>query len=282
MRRIVRHTNGVTGRTLLWVVGFAMSVMLMPAFATAIAPPHVVTETDTDACAMCHRAHSSASTIDFEGSDEATYNALIVGVYDGTAGDVLLCYACHGVDQLGSGTDVESSFEATSHHVLAPVGSAYGPSPKRCGHCHDAHGTARDGNDEPFTALLETQDASGTAINSGDAYCSACHGVRDVLPLGRPVLQRVPHRQVGQPVSRARRVAADRSQPRTRPRGRDQDHVLDLPRASRLEQHRVGGGAACTAHTLCGRHSGRTRQRPLAVLRVSRERAGEVPGRARP
>lgn len=152
------------------------------ALATQVVPPHVPTELETDACAICHRAHTAASDITRTVESrpwETTRSALIVGVYSG-AGDTQLCFSCHGVEGLGSAIDVQSDFEASSAHSIAPSPSEFGPSPKRCSSCHDSHGSQRMPGGMPYPALLSVVASQGSTatINSGDAFCAACHGIR--------------------------------------------------------------------------------------------------------
>ncbi len=142
-------------------------------------PPHVPTEMETDACAMCHRAHSGASDAYYRTrwSADITMPALIVGTSSGV-GDKDLCFACHGVGALGSGTDVEGAFSGGSGHSLPPSSSPFGPSPKNCSDCHDSHGMERDASGAPFPALLRSRDASNNYFYQGVAYCAACHDDR--------------------------------------------------------------------------------------------------------
>ncbi len=162
----------------------AIALACAPAvLATTVVPPHVPTELETDACAICHRAHTAASDITrtIEGSSgDTTRTALIVGVYSGAA-DTQLCFSCHGVEGLGSAIDVQSDFEASSAHSIAPSPSEFGPSPKRCSSCHDSHGSQRMPGGMPYPALLSVVASQGSTvtINSGDAFCAACHGIRE-------------------------------------------------------------------------------------------------------
>lgn len=126
---------------------------------------------------MCHRAHSAASTITVEPLDGSeARNALIVGTFEGSAGDTSLCFSCH--DGLGASSDIATDFRKASAHVLAPETSEYGPESKQCASCHDSHGTARDTEGQPYPALLQALDASGEAVHSGDEFCTTCHEVR--------------------------------------------------------------------------------------------------------
>lgn len=154
------------------------AVFVRPAFAVA---PHVALTRDTEACAICHRTHTATSLITAspqDGSEDR--NALIGGSYPAETGDTALCFSCH--DGLGASEDLLSDFREESVHVIAPAESAYGPSSKQCRSCHDSHGTVRktgtNPDGQPYPALLESTDASGTAFRSGDAFCGVCHQVR--------------------------------------------------------------------------------------------------------
>lgn len=159
----------------------AFFVWLTPVVATAAGVPHVTLNADTDSCAMCHRVHSSGSSIERLDpiSGETTGNALIFGTFDGP-GDTLLCLSCHGLESLGSETDVQTAFVSASAHSLDPDPSPFGPDPKRCGTCHDNHGTARDVDGEPYAALLRRFNSveSTGFIYQGDAFCGTCHSIR--------------------------------------------------------------------------------------------------------
>jgi len=160
------------------------AVMLLTFAGNAYAEdlaPHIAIDTDTDVCAMCHRAHTSsqdASRTEF-GSIELTGSALLVGSFV-EEGDAGLCYACHGVSALGATSDVESSFLSTSTHLLKPEISEFGPTRKQCSTCHDSHGTDHDTDGQPFDALLRTTSTTDTDVlyNQGDEFCAACHTSR--------------------------------------------------------------------------------------------------------
>jgi len=149
-------------------------VSVRPAYADA---PHVAFTRDTDTCAICHRAHSAASTITVSPLDgSAERNALIVGGFLGSEGDTALCFSCH--DGLGASNDILTDFRRDSVHALAPATSAYGNSPKDCSSCHDSHGSARSTDGSPYPALLQSRNEAGGTFRSGDAFCTACHLVR--------------------------------------------------------------------------------------------------------
>jgi len=147
-----------------------------PALAFGSAAPHVVDADTPEACAMCHRAHTAPGVVErtMPGTWETTGSALVITEPTG-AGDTTLCFACHGIDTLGSGTGVQDDFAHASAHVLAPDTSAYGPTPKQCSSCHDAHGAARTPTDEPWQALLRALTSDGTERNTAEEFCATCH-----------------------------------------------------------------------------------------------------------
>jgi predicted CXXCH cytochrome family protein len=139
----------------------------------------VPTSLNTDACAMCHRAHTSASDAwtaarqDLNPLSNALLTIPALGV-----GDTALCYSCHGAEQLGSDTDVQSAFTSTSSHSLVPSSSVYGPPLKQCSSCHDSHGSNRTAEGTTYPALLRAFDTAGDAVFEGEQYCGACHADR--------------------------------------------------------------------------------------------------------
>lgn len=169
--------------------------------ATSSVAPHVALERDTDVCAMCHRTHTSASTVDWSAPEnrETTHTALIVGTSDD---DADLCFTCHGVELLGSGTDIQSSIEATSGHAINETGTPYGPVPTGCGSCHDAHGAARVSAGNPYPALLRSATETGALYYDGAEFCTACHLVRPANRFpGLSVWKQSPHSRIATPAS---------------------------------------------------------------------------------
>ena len=165
-----------------------------------VIPPHVALASDTDICAMCHVAHTSANAVG--SSVDSTRNALIVGIGTRSMGDVQLCYACHGVDTLGSTRAVQSEFQSGPGHVLTPDTSEFGPDHKQCSDCHDVHGSARTPEGGPYAALLRSRDALGNLHQSGEEYCAACHTVRsgNVFP-GLALWEQTAHADITTPTS---------------------------------------------------------------------------------
>lgn len=82
----------------------ALTALLVPASALALDSMHGNFADDTDACAGCHRAHTSYSTVTWTDGNLDEQSALLVG--DGAA-LWEMCYACHGPGAPGSTTDVE-------------------------------------------------------------------------------------------------------------------------------------------------------------------------------
>jgi hypothetical protein len=110
--------------------------------------PHGGYTNDTDACAGCHRAHSSFSTVgwrDAAGNDHAS--ALLVG---NAQSMTEFCYACHGDYAPGASTNVESGIFDS------------GPSASTTATLPGSQTNGADGG----SALLATVTASD--IRSGD------------------------------------------------------------------------------------------------------------------
>lgn len=168
--------RGVRWRVALGAAVFAM-LLVAPAASLASDAPHVSPEDGPDACAMCHRTHTAPGVVSYPmaGSWETTGSALIVAQPSDT-GDQALCLTCHGVDGLGSVLDVQGELLRSSVHSMAPDPSAYGPSPKQCSSCHDAHGAEKDPvTEQPFARLLRAFTSDGTAFYQGEEYCATCH-----------------------------------------------------------------------------------------------------------
>ena len=155
--------------------------------ASATTAPHVVLDSqrgNTDACAICHRAHTADASVPSgaPGSTQTSGTSLLIAS-DPAAGDVSLCLSCHGAAQLGSNTDVESHFLLSSVHGLAPAAAAYGPTPLYCSTCHDSHGDARVASDTPYPKLLRSFEGT-RGVYTGEAYCATCHTVASAVDQG--------------------------------------------------------------------------------------------------
>lgn len=82
-----------------------LSILLVPTLAFANFAIHGNYVQDTDACAGCHRAHTSVSSITWTDKYDGTtqHSALLVS----SATEIWeFCYACHGADAQGADTNV--------------------------------------------------------------------------------------------------------------------------------------------------------------------------------
>jgi predicted CXXCH cytochrome family protein len=130
--------------------------------------------------------------VEVTAANGTTITPLFVGTFPKATGDTQLCLSCH--NGLGSHYDVYAPFHSGSGHRLAPEPSAYGPSPKVCGSCHDSHGEARTADDAPYPALLQRKSSIGTPVFGGDAFCETCHLVRNGNEFpGASVWAQTPH-----------------------------------------------------------------------------------------
>lgn len=89
----------------------ALAVLLVPTLAFANFGPHGNYVSDTDACAGCHRAHTSVSTITWADQAGNDHSALLVSsatsIYE-------FCYACHDATSQGADTNVQQGiYEGT-------------------------------------------------------------------------------------------------------------------------------------------------------------------------
>ena len=174
-----RNTHAVALAAIGLFVAALFAGTLTSAFA--VTPPHVVLDSqhgDTDACAICHRAHTADAAVPYRAfeSTQTTGTSLLIAS-DPAAGDVSLCLSCHGAARLGSNTDVDSHFLLSSVHGLAPAAAAYGPTPLYCSTCHDSHGDARVASDTPYPKLLRSFEGT-RGVYTGEAYCATCHTVK--------------------------------------------------------------------------------------------------------
>ena len=89
--------------------------------------PHGGYANDTDACAGCHRAHTSFSTVGWNDGHQPHASALLVG---NAQTMTEFCYACHGDYAPGASTNVASGvFDAgpsASSTVTVPAVSGTG------------------------------------------------------------------------------------------------------------------------------------------------------------
>jgi|GEM_PF-636451 len=138
-------------------IAFALVALLSLAFAGAAFAnfgPHGGYVDDTDACAGCHRAHTSFSTVGWT-DKSGTYggNALLVGGYTNTTE---FCNACHGDLAPGASTNVVSGvFDS------GPSGS----STQVVGVLGDSNGVT-DGGDDVVIAY-STESTFNAPLNGG-------------------------------------------------------------------------------------------------------------------
>lgn len=97
----------------------ALIALMVPVVAAANMEPHGNYADDTDACAGCHRAHTSYSTVTWTDTDlptGETHSALLIGE---TNFMWQFCYACHDATSQGADTNVEDG-------VYEDSGNTYG------------------------------------------------------------------------------------------------------------------------------------------------------------
>lgn len=104
----------------------ALIALAVPAVAAANMEPHGNYADDTDACAGCHRAHTSYSTVTWTDTATNNHSALLVGQ---TNFMWEFCYACHDTASQGAETNVEDgiyegSTYGTDHGQL--LGGGFG------------------------------------------------------------------------------------------------------------------------------------------------------------
>jgi predicted CXXCH cytochrome family protein len=101
----------------------ALAAVLVFAFAgSAFANfgPHGGYALDTDACAGCHRAHTSFSDVTWKDTGGNDHSALLVS----NATTMLqFCYACHGADAPGASTNVEQGIFDSGPSAPTPTPS---------------------------------------------------------------------------------------------------------------------------------------------------------------
>lgn len=167
---------------LISVLALAL-VFAFSASAVASYGPHGAYSSDTDACAGCHRAHtsfSSATWTDYQGNTGRS--ALLVGNAS-TMTD--FCYACHGDAAQGASTNVASGMfdgSVTASSTAAVGGAVLYPSdstmnaPLQGGGFMSYEGTAT-------TSIhsMEAADApmwgygNSMAALTGTFTCTSCH-----------------------------------------------------------------------------------------------------------
>ncbi len=160
----------------------ALTAVMLLAFAgSAFANfgPHGGYALDTDACAGCHRAHTSFSEVTWD-SNGTQRSALLVSSAK-TATE--FCYACHGNDAPGASTNVEAGlFDAgPSGANTVPLGG---------GILYETESTFNGGlNGGAFTGVTSMHDmdkgavtdpmwGAGSSAPAGkNLSCTSCHDV---------------------------------------------------------------------------------------------------------
>lgn len=179
------------------IVVAALLAIAVPSVAMANFSIHGNYTSDTDACAGCHRAHTSYSSVTWQDNNLVSQSALLVG---NTSQVWEFCYVCHGADAPGADTNVEDGvYEGalygdngemlngggfgrpgyedgtwTSTHMTTGSWGAFGgattgmeptrydlgtgpPIAMDCGACHDPHGSAN-------YRILKATVADGVAV----------------------------------------------------------------------------------------------------------------------
>lgn len=104
----------MTKRISLLIAVAAFALLVLPTAAFANFAIHGNYVTDTDACAGCHRAHTSVSTLTWQDAGATNHSALLVS----TATQMWqFCYTCHDATGQGADTNVQQGIYE---------GSAYG------------------------------------------------------------------------------------------------------------------------------------------------------------
>lgn len=86
----------------------ALIALAIPAVAMANFGPHGNYTLDTDACAGCHRAHTSYSSVTWSTTNKPGGNTSESALLVGATTEVWeFCYVCHGADAPGADTNVE-------------------------------------------------------------------------------------------------------------------------------------------------------------------------------
>jgi cytochrome c553 len=101
----------MTKRFALVLAIVALAAFLLPTAAFANFAIHGNYVTDTDACAGCHRAHTSVSTITWQDAGANNHSALLIS----SATEMWqFCYACHDATGQGADTNVQTGvYEGT-------------------------------------------------------------------------------------------------------------------------------------------------------------------------
>jgi len=158
----------------------ALVVLASAGTAFANFGPHGGYALDTDACAGCHRAHTSFSDVTWKDANDNEHSALLVS---SASTMTEFCYACHGDNAPGASTNVEIGvFDAGPSGA---DGQALGG-----GIMYQTNSTFNAGlNGGAFTGVTSMHDmdkgsvtdpmwGAGSSAPAGtDLNCSSCHDV---------------------------------------------------------------------------------------------------------
>ena len=145
-------------RTALALLLACVIVLASTGVAFANYGPHGAYVQDTDACAACHRAHTSFSNLTW--TDQTGYGQRSALLVSQGSNMTQFCYACHGNDAPGASTNVQNGvFDAgpTGANGAAITGSV-----------HFASASSLDAtlNGGGFKFVGKSSPTSGQAVNS--------------------------------------------------------------------------------------------------------------------
>lgn len=168
---------------LILAVAVAAALVLTPGIAFANFAIHGGYTDDTDACAGCHRAHTSVSSITWSDGFGNSHSALLVSsatqIYQ-------FCYACHGNDAQGAETNVEGGiYKGTNYGTqnAALNGGFTGDTNfmgaiKTSDHIIAGSWGAYGGGVYGETTVGATGDVIGQQVGAGATIpmtCASCH-----------------------------------------------------------------------------------------------------------
>lgn len=189
--------------TTLFIAVIAI-MLLSSGVAYANFGPHGAYVDDTDACAACHRAHTSFADlgwVDFQGYERDS--ALLVSDADTMTE---FCYACHGDDAIGASTNVESGVFDTGPTTELNAVPSLGDAPPTSYRSFSSYDATLNGGGFEFVGANPTAVASTHGMEQDDApiwastvteivsfRCTSCHDphgssnyriLKDALPNG--------------------------------------------------------------------------------------------------
>ncbi len=163
-------------RRILFLVAVAAFVAVLPAGAWANFAIHGNYTTDTDACAGCHRAHTSYSSVTWTDQLGNDQSALLVGA----SSEIWeFCYVCHGADAPGADTNVEDGvYEGTLYGETGKTlnGGGFGRPGFEDGTWTSTH--MSEGSWGAFGGGITGMDVDSYALGMGPEVrmgCGACH-----------------------------------------------------------------------------------------------------------